>query len=64
MQADFIGVDEHKHKKANSVKKLEFEGENAAFIFQGNLQLGMKINSRKAVKRSKKLLKQPQSLKR
>ena len=34
VQADFIGEDEHKQKKAKSVKKLEFEGENVAFIFQ------------------------------
>ena len=34
VQVDFIGLDEHKQKKVKSAKKLEFEGENAAFIFQ------------------------------
>ena len=39
VQADFIGEDDHKQKKAKSVKKLEFEGENAAFIFQARKPL-------------------------
>ena len=34
VQAEFIGKDEHKLKKAKSAKKLEFLGEDATFIFQ------------------------------
>ena len=34
VQADFIRVDEHKQKGVKLAKKLEFEGENASFIFQ------------------------------
>ena len=34
VQVDFIGIYEHKHKKVQSTKKLQFEGENVAFIFQ------------------------------
>ena len=34
VQVDFIGVDENKQKRVKSAKKLEFEGEDATFIFQ------------------------------
>ena len=34
VQDEFIGEDEHRQKKAKSTKKLEFEVEDAAFIFQ------------------------------
>ena len=39
MQTDFIEVNEPKQREIKSTKKLDFEGENAAFVFQARKPL-------------------------
>lgn len=53
VQAEDIDEGGHKLKKAKSTKKLEFEGEDAGFVFQGRKP--MKRHARKLLERNKQV---------